>query len=263
MTRTPALCTLAILLAATLHADPVRVRQSQGTEHGFLVIRSEGGEIIGHGDLIQTAHGIRVTTELALRFKDGSLDDETAVYTQNGTFHLISDHHIQKGPFFKTALDMTVEASGQVTIRTADKDGKVQSQTKHVDLPADVANGMLAPLMVNISANTPGVRLGFVAPQGDKPRLITLNITPDSPAKFTDVGLTYNATVFRIHLELGGVAGVVAPIIGKQPGDLYLWISESPAPQLLRLQGALADGGQVVSVDLSGASFNHDDVTGH
>jgi len=258
MTRTPVLCILTILFAAALHAEPIRVRQSQGTEHGFLVIRSEGGEVIGHGDLIQTAHGTRVTSDLALHFKDGSLDDETAVYTQNGTFHLISDHHIQKGPFFKTALDMTVEASGQVTIRTADKDGKVQSQTKHVDLPADVCNGMLAPLMVNIPATTPGLKLGFVAPQGDKPRLIKLNITPDSTGKFTDVGMTYNATIFRIHLELGGVVGVVAPIIGKQPGDLYIWVSESPAPQLLRLEGALADGGQVVSVELSGATFNHD-----
>jgi hypothetical protein len=268
MTRTLARCTLATVFAATLfaakiQADPIRVRQTQGTMHGFLVIRSEGGEVIGHGDLIQTAHGTRVTTELALHFKDGSVDDETAVFTQNGIFHLISDHHIQKGPFFKTALDMTVEANGQVTIRTAGKDGKVQSQTKHVDLPADVSNGILAPLMVNIPANTPGMKLGFVAPQGDKPRLIKLNVVPDSTEKFTLVGETLTATVFRIHLELGGVAGVVAPIIGKQPGDLYIWISESPAPQLLRLTGALADGGQVVSIELPGATFPHDDATGH
>jgi hypothetical protein len=257
MIRKLALATLAFAVSAALHAEPIRVRQSQGTEHGFLVIRSEGGEVIGHGDLIQTAHGTRVTSELALHFKDGSLDDETTVYTQNGVFHLVSDHHVQKGPFFKTALDMTVESGGQVTIRTTDKDGKVQNQTKHVDLPADVCNGMLAQLLVNIPPTTPGLKLGMVAPQGDKPRLIKLNITPDSPGKFTDVGVTYNATIFRIHLELGGVVGVVAPIIGKQPGDLYIWVSESPAPQLLRLQGALADGGQVVSVELSGATFNH------
>jgi len=256
MVRKLVLSTLALLFAAALHAEPIRVRQSQGSGHGFLVIRSEGGEIIGHGDVLQTAHGARVTTELALHFKDGSLDDETAVYTQNGVFHLLSDHHIQKGPFFKTALDMTVEANGQVTIRTTDKDGKVQSQTKHVELPSDVCNGMMAPLMVNIPAASPGLKLGMVAPQGDKPRLIKLSIMPDSTAKFSDVGVTYNATVFRIHMELGGVAGVVAPIIGRQPGDLYIWVSESPAPQLLRLTGALADGGQVVSVELSGATFH-------
>jgi len=263
MTRKLLLCMLATVFAATLSAEPVRVRQSVGTAHGFLVVRSEGGEVIGRGDLIQTAHGTRVTTELSLHFKDGSVDDETAVYTQSGTFHLLSDHHIQKGPFFKTALDMTVEANGQVTIRTADKDGKVQSQTKHVDLPGDVANGMLASLLVNIPATTPGLKLGFVAPQGDKPRLIKLNVVPDSTEKFTVVGETLSATVFRIHLELGGVVGVVAPIIGKQPGDLYIWISESPAPQLLRLTGALADGGQVVSIELPGATFPHDDATGH
>ena len=256
MVRKLVLNTLPVLFAVALHAEPIRVRQSQGSGHGFLVIRSVGGETIGHGDVIQTAHGTRVTTELALHFKDGSLDDETAVYTQNGTFHLISDHHVQKGPFFKTALDMLVEANGQVTIRTTDKDGKEQSQTKHVDLPADVCNGMMAPLLVNIPATTPGLKLGMVAPQGDKPRLIKLNITPDSTGKFTDVGVTYNANIFRIHMELGGVAGVVAPMIGKQPGDLYIWVSESPIPQLLRLSGALADGGQVVSIELSGAAFH-------
>jgi len=113
---------------------------------------------------------------------------------------------------------------------------------------------MMNALLPNVSPTTPEFKLGMVAPVG-KGRLIKLNIAPDAPAKFTAVGHTYTATVFRIKIEIGGVAGVVAPIIGKQPGDLFVWIAEGPAPQLVRLLGALYDGGPVVSIEMPGASF--------
>ena len=255
--------TLALAFCCTaLHADPVRVKQSQGTEHGFLAIRSESGDLLGHGDLIQIVHGTHVTAELSLHFKDGSLDEETTTYTQNGTFHLISDHHIQKGPFFKQPIDFLVEANGQITIRSLDKDGKEKVETQHLNLPPDVCNGMIGPLMANLSPTTPGVTLGMVAPVG-KGRLIKLGVSPDSTLKFTQGGLAYNATVFRIRIALGGVAGVVAPIIGKQPGDLFLWVAEGPAPEFVRLLGALAEGGPVVSIELAGLTFPHTDAPNH
>ena len=31
-------------------------------------------------------------------------------------------------------------------------------------------------------------------------------------------------------MELGGIAGIVAPIIGKQPPDLHVWILGGDAP---------------------------------
>jgi len=257
----PKLVRYALALAlccTTLHADPIRVKQSQGTGHGFLLIRSESGDILGHGDLIQTAHGTHITTQIALHFKDGSIDEETATYTQAGTFHLLSDHHIQKGPFFKQPIDFLVEANGQVTARSIDKDGKEKVENQHLNLPADTSNGMIAALLANLSPTAAGAKVAMVAPVG-KGRLVKLSIFPDAPAKFTEVGVTYPATVFRIHIELGGVAGVVAPIIGKQPGDLFVWIAEGPAPQLVRMVGALADGGPIVSIELSGATFPHSD----
>ena len=262
---TPQLARYALALTfccTALHADPIRVKQSQGTEHGFLVIRSESGDLLGHGDLIQIVHGTHVTAQLSLHFKDGSLDDETTTYTQNGTFHLISDHHVQKGPFFKQPIDFLVEANGQITTRSIDKDGKEKVETQRLNLPPDVSNGMIGQLLANLSPTSPGVTLGMVAPVG-KGRLIKLNISPESTLKFTQVGLTYNATVFRIRIALGGVAGVVAPIIGKQPGDLLLWVAEGPAPEFVRLLGALAEGGPVVSVELAGLTFPHADATDH
>ena len=257
MIRQLALLTATIVLAtAPLHADPIPVRQSQGSMHGFLEIRSEGGIVIGHGDLIQTAHGDRVTSELLLHFKDGSIDDETATFTQNHTFSLISDHHIQKGPYFPKPLDMLVEANGQITTKTIDKDGKEQVETQHLDLPPDISNGMIGPLLLNVPANADPFKLSMVAPVG-KGRLIKLDVTREGEQPFTVAGVTRKAQVFRLHIDLGGVVGVVAPIVGKQPDDVHIWVIEGTAPESVRVVQQLYGGGPVVSIELAGTTFPH------
>ena len=53
----------------------------------------------------------------------------------------------------------------------------------------------------------------------------------------------------------GGIAGVVAPIIGKQPADTMVWILEGDAPGFVRQVGQLYEGGPIVSIELSGTSF--------
>jgi hypothetical protein len=72
------------------------VRYREGSVHGFLALRTMEGKTLAAGDLIQVVRGDRVVSHLVFRFKDGSIDDETAVFTQSGNFRLISDHHIQK-----------------------------------------------------------------------------------------------------------------------------------------------------------------------
>ncbi len=124
------------------------VRYVQGSFHGFLELRSESGSVVASGYSLQSVHGDRITAETIFHFKDGSIDDETTVYTQHRTFHLISDHHVQKGPSFSKPVDMLIDAqSGVVTERTTDKDGKEQVKTEHMTLPADLANGLI-PLVV-------------------------------------------------------------------------------------------------------------------
>src|SRR5712672_2525246 len=82
-----------LLAAATqVSADPVPVRRTQGTAHGFLVLKTLEGATLAAGDLIQVAHGNRVTSRLTFHFRDGSLDDQTTVFTQRGVFRLVSNH---------------------------------------------------------------------------------------------------------------------------------------------------------------------------
>jgi hypothetical protein len=75
---------------------------SGGLVHGFLTLSTLAGETLADGDLIQTTRGTRVTSRLVFHFRDGSLHDETAVFTQGRTFRLLTDHLVQKGRRFRT-----------------------------------------------------------------------------------------------------------------------------------------------------------------
>ena len=73
-----------------------------------MAVRSEAGNIVARVEFTQQVQGEEVTMRLTYRFADGSMDDETTTYRQRGTFQLIRDHHIQKGPFFPKPIDFTV-----------------------------------------------------------------------------------------------------------------------------------------------------------
>jgi len=128
---------LALILSVGLRAEPISVRHPEGIVHGFLTLRTLDGKLVANGDLIQNAHGDRVTSRLVFRFIDGSLRDETAIYSQRGAFHLLQDHLIQKGPSFPQELDMTLDtASGKVVVRYTD-DGKQKVEGEQMKLPPE------------------------------------------------------------------------------------------------------------------------------
>lgn len=236
-------------------AKAMPVHHLQGTGHAFLVLRAESGAVIGYGEFLQLAHGDRVNSRMTYHFHDGSLDDETTVFAQRTTFHLISDHHVQRGPFFSKTTDFMLDEGGNVTIRTVEKDGREKVETNHIDLPPDVSNGFTGAMLLNVPSTSGPFKLGLVAPTG-KGRLIQLSIDVAGEEPFSPVlGVRRKATVFRIHPELGGIVGVVAPIIGKQPKDVFVWVLEGEVPGLVREIGQLEEGGPVVSVEPAGATY--------
>lgn len=89
---------VAFLLSAKLLADPVPVRHVQGSAHGFVALRTLEGTSIAVGGMTQVVDGDRVTSRLVFHFRDGSVDDDTTVFTERGVFLLITDHHVQRGP---------------------------------------------------------------------------------------------------------------------------------------------------------------------
>jgi hypothetical protein len=244
-------------LFSALHAfaDPVSVRYTQGTSRGFLLLRNESGQTIARGDSVQVVHGSRVTARMTFHFFDGSLDDEQTVFTQAGTFRLVSDHHIQKGPYFKEQVDLLLEANGTVTSRSVDKDGKEKVDVHHEDLPPDIANGMIGALLLNVPPTTPGFTATMLVGSG-KGHIVTLHIAPDGKQAFSIAGVQHTAIVFRIKIDIHGVAGVVAPLVGKAPQDQVVWVYEDGAPLLIREVGQLTADGPTVSIEEVGTTFH-------
>jgi hypothetical protein len=55
-----------------------------------------------------------------------------------------------------------------------------------------------------------------------------------------------------VHLEVGGVTGVVASLIGKTPPDLRYWLVAGEIPAFVRFEGAMYLNGPVWRVEMAG-----------
>jgi hypothetical protein len=254
-TRRTLLCFVIMILfmTAIAMAQPVQVRYREGSVHGFLALSTLEGRALASGDLIQTVRGDRVEVRTVFHFKDGSLDDEQAVFSQRGTFRLISDHHIQKGPAFPHPMDLMIDAaSGRVTAKYQE-DNKDKSDSQHLDLSPDVANGLLLTVLKNIPAKLNQFKFDYVA-AAPKPKLVHLNITREGEATFAIGGANHKATRFQVKVEIGGVSGAIAPLVGKQPTDINIWILQNGMPAFVRLEGALYPQGPIWVIELAAPS---------
>jgi hypothetical protein len=236
-------------------ADLVTVRFAEGLIHGFLVLQTLDGQNIADGDLTQIAKGERITGRLIFHFKDGSLYDETFVFTQRGTFRLLSEHLIQRGPSFKHPTDLSVNVvTGQVAVRYTDDDGKEKVINDQMKLPPDLANGMVPILLANFPANAPQITVSMLAAT-PKPRLVKLMISPAGEDPFSVGAASHKATRYVVKIDLRGVAGVVAPIIGKQPPDTSVWIFGGDAPVFLKSEGPMFEDGPIWRIATASATW--------
>jgi hypothetical protein len=232
-------------------AEPVRVRYTEGITLGFLVLEDKAGKSLAYGELNQMSgkDGV-VTSELRFRFKDGSSYREVTKFTQKDEFRLVSNHVIEKGPAFKQNIDMLIEAaSGTITVKTVSQ-GVEQVASKHLDLPPDVSNGLLLTLMKNLDSAAGETTVTMVVPS-TTPRLLKLTIVTGEPATM-GVGLVkHKAEQFIVKFKIGGIAGMVAPLIGKQPPDLHIWVVKSGVPGFVQSEGPLYEGGPIWRIRLT------------
>ena len=248
-----ALCvaTSALCLCSLSRAETIPVRYKQGSSHGFVALKTVDGVTIATGESTQVVRHGDVFSRLTFRFKDGSIDDDTTVFSQNSVFRLISNHHIQHGPSFPKPIDFLIDMkSGDLTFRA--EDGSITKE--HMDLPPDVSNGLPPNLLLNILPSTPETKVSYIAP-GKKPRLVHLTIKPAGSLPFRVGAFRRTATDFDIHVELGGVTGVIAPIIGKQPSDYHLWLQSGAPPVFVREEGPLYEGGPIWRLEQISPSF--------
>jgi hypothetical protein len=250
-------CVLAAAVAAraaTGTTDAVAVRHPEGVVHGFLTLSTLAGETLADGDLIQTTRGNRVTSRLVFHFRDGSLHDETAVFTQGRAFRLLSDHLVQKGPSFPHPLDATVDATrGHAVVRYAD-DGKERVEDDHFDAAPGLANGLMPVLLKNFAKGAALPRLAMLVAT-PKPRTVGLEVQRAGEDAFTVGGSKRTATRYVVKIHIGGISGVIAPLVGKEPPDTSVWILEGEAPAFLKSEGPLFAGGPVWRIALDSPSW--------
>jgi hypothetical protein len=234
------------------NADQIPVRHIEGVTLGFLVLRSLDGEEVAYGELKQVVNGNTgvVMGDLQFRFKDGSYYQEITKFTQRGKFRLLSDQVVQKGPAFKQESQSWIDAAtGKITVRSVEN-GKEKLTNKHLDLPPDVSNGLLFTLVKNVDPSAPETTVSLVA-ASTNPRVVKVNILP-TQEKNIKVGLiTHKAQGYVMKVKIEGVAGVVAPLLGKQPPDSHVWIVKSEAPTFVEFEGPLSQDSPVWRIEMT------------
>ncbi len=229
---------VALLAAAPAAAEPVTVRLKEGNARGFLALRAPGGGAIAHGELGQKPSGALIANRLFLKFKDGSLYDETVTFSQAGVFRLEAYRLTQRGPSFPLTEVAFDRRSGRYTARTQDgKEGKVETSAGEFEMPDDLYNGMALTLLKNLPAGTTGA--GHMVVFMPKPRLIKMALSQEGSDSARVGGATRKAIRYLLKLEVGGVTGVLATIAGKSPPDVRYWLIPGDVPAFGKFEGAM------------------------
>ena len=249
---------LCLLVVATVMlppyptaAAPVGVRFVEGSLHGFVVLRTVNGVLIASGDLLQTRRGGEVESRMLFRFKDGSVFDETVVFTQERVFTLQSYRLLQRGPAFTDDTEISLErASGKYRVKTkAHKDGEEKVFDGKLDLPADVYNGMVLTVAKNLLKGA-SETVHFVA-FTPAPRLIQLELAPAGEQKVLIGEFTKTATHYVFKPILGTAMKLFATLLGRLPPDNHAWIVTEGVPAFVRFEGPLSPTGPIWRIELA------------
>ncbi len=233
-----------------LPAAPVPVRFVEGVTHGFLLLRTVAGALIASGDLLQVGRGGSVESRMVFHFKDGSLFDETVVFTQQHVFTLKSYRLVQREPVFAEDTEISLEQTGKYRVKTkARKDGREKVLDGTLELPPDVYNGMV---LTRCKKSAQGVRR-------DRPPRGLYSRSPDHPTRAGAEGehkmMVGEQVKTAIHYVLKPRLGVwlklFATLLGQLPSDYHAWILTEEVPAFARFEGPLYPTGPVWRIELT------------
>src|SRR5262249_23766806 len=154
-------------------------------------------------------------------------------------------------PAFERPMEVTVDGKdGKVTVRHWDEKGEEKVETETIEVPVDLANGMVPILLKNVKPDAPPT-MSFLAAT-PKPRLVKLEATSTGEEPFAIAGATRKAIHYVVKVKLGGVTGLLAPVLGKEPPDTHVWILGGEAPAFVKSEGPLYVGGPAWRIELTG-----------
>jgi hypothetical protein len=232
-------------------AVPVSVRFAEGATRGFLTLRNVDGDRLASGELLQISRGNEVESRMVFRFTDGSVFDETVVFTQERVFTVQHYRLVRRGPAFPADTEITLARASRTyrVTTTARSDGQPEMWEGTLDLPPDVYNGMVLTVLKNLppKANATVHLVAFTP----TPRLIPLELAPagEEPVRIGDH--TAPATRYVLRPKLGIWLTLLATLLGRVPPDAHAWILTDDVPAFVQFAGPLFPTGPVWLVTLA------------
>ena len=242
------LATVLSLAVATREAEAgaVTVRYAEGVTHGFLTLRSTAGDLLAEGDLLQVVRSEGVDSRLVFRFRDGSLYDETVVFSQNKIFTLLRYRLQQRGPSFPEEMEVSVERAGdqgRYQVKSRRAGGEADTATGEIELPPDTYNGMFIMLLKNLPKGA--AEAVHVLAFTPKPTLIQVELTPQAAETVLAGERRIPVMHYVLKPKLGLLRGAAAALFGKTPPDYHGWIATADLPAFVAIDGPLYTGGPI------------------
>ena len=247
------LMALAALVSVPVNAASVAVRFPEGMTHGFLLVRSLAGEILGQGEMTQVVkEGDLVESQLVFRFKDGSLHDEKVAFSQQRVFTMISYRLVQRGPSFPDQIDVSIDrGTAEYKVRSkAGEDGKEKVLTGAFDLPKDAYNGMLATLLLNLPKGA-SETVNFIA-FTPRPEVIKLELLLIGKHAVQTGDSSRKALQYAFKPDIGMIRKFFGKVIGKLPANFHYdcWILADDVPSFVQFEGPLQLMGPIMRIEL-------------
>ncbi len=242
---------LGVAAAGTLVAAPVPVRFVEGSLHGFLALRSIDGALVAEGDLLQVVRDEEVEKRMVFRFKDGSVLEESVVFTQNNVYSMKSYRMLQRGPVFTEDIEVSLERpTGKYRVKSKPhKTGRETVIDGTLELPPDVYNGLLLSIVKDLPQGV-SETVHFVA-FTPEPRLIQLAVAPVGEQRVLVGDLAKTAIHYVLKPQLGIWLKLFATVLGRMPPDEHVWILMDDVPAFVRFEGPLYPTGPVWRIQLT------------
>jgi len=108
---------------------------------------------------------------------------------------------------------------------------------------------MILTLLKNVRSNAPPASLSMLA-FTPKPRLVKLALSVAGEDRFATGAMGRKATHYVVKVEIGGLTGLIAPLVGKQPPDSHVWVLGGEAPAFVKSEAPMFLGGPVWRIEL-------------
>ena len=117
----------------------------------------------------------------------------------------------------------------------------------HLSLPADLVNGIIPTVIGDIDPKGETTLLdACIYPQAARREIENRGVRR-RPYSF---GMPAKATHYVIKMDIGGITGVAAKVLGKQPPPVDIWVTKE-APTFLRSDAPLYEDGPIWRIELA------------